>query len=1104
MFLNNLDIIFIQEHNVKAISQLDYIEKHCFIVLNSTFLLKGGTAIFLNRNSQVKVLKEEMDVKGHIVSVKCSYLGKEFQLLNVYAPSGKDRKKEREELFQNDLLFYMRNNLRNVIIGGDWNCITCFKDCSNLDSHLISKALQNVKDTLKLKDVWCLTNHIIEYTYVRDSYGSRLDRIYVKDLEGNVSQSSIMPVSWSDHNAVKVRIKVDDNLSCGRGYWKLNCNNLKHKIVKANFEHFWKDVKNKLKRKECQSILEWWDETKVQLKIFFKEMSKIINQERFGLLNLLKSELRIAYNNHSINCNSFNRIRELKERIAIIEDEICEGVRIRARVEERLNGEKISTYLLGKEKNAKTRIVKLNSENGMFITDAKAIQRKIVKYYRELYDEDTVDQEKQESFLCLIEPVIDDQMNKVLTAEVTESEVWKAINSMKYGKCPGLDGLSVEFYKIMWCFIKEEFLKVINFSISNFVMSKDSNSGVIKLIPKSGNPCDISNWRPITMLNVDYKIMAKILVNRIKPLLDSFISREQFCAIPGRSINNCNTLIRDIIYYLQDENVPAAFVNLDWSKAFDRINLDFLFKIMVKFGFSSHFVNLIRMLYNDAKSTICVNGNLTETFPIKKSVRQGCPLSMILYILAQEPLYRMLKQQLVYHTPELPNNLKTSVLGFADDSTFIINTDQGIIESLKVTEKYELASGARLNREKTSIIGLGNWNGRTNWPVTGLKVMTGSFKILGVTFHNEINEAIRINWMNIEQNIVKYIGVLYGRKLTLFQRTLILNSKVLSKAWYISQVYPMPSEVGKRLEQYIFKYIWHGNYQPINRKTMYLRKCDGGSGIINVAVKARVLFFMSCYKCIVNRLIGVELIAYFCQNRFSYLIDFGNLNCSTIMGAPYYNDVITMLRTVVKMEGYPCLKSKQVYWFMITDEAFTTKIESNYPLFNWKIIWENLNNKWIDAINREILFKYIHEVLATKDRLFMMSITDNHLCRYCGEPENIMHLVYFCSLSIPLVTWMKNLLVRVCNIKTGSFLRILKLDFIAYSKRDRNTAVIMLSDYISGIWYGHKLGLLTDDSHMIDFIKGRMLKNRYILCKILGNNLKNVFTEKYCQLEVLM
>ena len=85
-----------------------------------------------------------------------------------------------------------------------------------------------------------------------------------------------------------------------------------------------------------------------------------------------------------------------------------------------------------------------------------------------------------------------------------------------------------------------------------------------------------------------------------------------------------------------------------------------------------------------------------------------------------------------------------------------------------------------------------------------------------------------------------------------------------------------------------------------------------------------------------------------------------------------------------------------------------------------------------------------------------------------------------------------------------SFLKILKLDFVAFSKRDKNTAVVLLSDYISGIWYGHKLGFLTDDNHMISFIRGRMLKNRFILSKYLVDNFENVFTNRYLTADALM
>ena len=128
MMVQKLDILFVQEHNVKNISQVEYIKQYCDVVLNSTSLLKGGTAILINRKSNVKILQNEMDVKGCILSLKCNFLGTDLQLINVYAPSGNDKKLDREELFKNDLLYYCRNNLQNLIIGGDWNAITSQRD----------------------------------------------------------------------------------------------------------------------------------------------------------------------------------------------------------------------------------------------------------------------------------------------------------------------------------------------------------------------------------------------------------------------------------------------------------------------------------------------------------------------------------------------------------------------------------------------------------------------------------------------------------------------------------------------------------------------------------------------------------------------------------------------------------------------------------------------------------------------------------------------------------------------------------------------------------------------------------------------------------------
>ena len=446
MMVQKLDILFVQEHNVKNISQVEYIKQYCDVVLNSTSLLKGGTAILINRKSNVKILQNEMDVKGCILSLKCNFLGTDLQLINVYAPSGNDKKLDREELFKNDLLYYCRNNLQNLIIGGDWNAITSQRDCSNPENNLLSKSLSMFKNNLKLKDVWLLTNHNIEYTYVKKDYGSRLDRIYVRDLSNNVQQTENIPVAWSDHNVIKTTIILNNELNIGKGYWKLNCSVLMQDIVTENFVNTWEKMKRNIS-KNGSSILEWWISTKGQLKNFFIRCSKIINQEKYGTLNILKYLLKREYELHSSNCSAFEKINSLKERIKMIEDDICEGLSIRAKIEDSVKGEKMSSYLLAKEKNAKTTITKLRSQNGTLLTNNKAIQLEFHRFYKELYSKGQNDVQKQEEFLDKLQKVLGEKENKILTDEVTESEVWEVIKGMKNGKCPGIDGLPVEFYK---------------------------------------------------------------------------------------------------------------------------------------------------------------------------------------------------------------------------------------------------------------------------------------------------------------------------------------------------------------------------------------------------------------------------------------------------------------------------------------------------------------------------------------------------------------------------------------------------------------------------------------------------------------------------------
>lgn len=164
--------------------------------------------------------------------------------------------------------------------------------------------------------------------------------------------------------------------------------------------------------------------------------------------------------------------------------------------------------------------------------------------------------------------------------------------------------------------------------------------GVITLVFKKGNKLDLENYRPISLLNTDYKILTKILANRMKRVIGGIIQPTQSYSIPRRDIADTIGTIRDVIEYMNS----GIVLGIDWNKAFDKVEHKFLFKVLEKFGFGERMVGWVRRLYGSARSCVKVNGILTDTFDVGRSVQQGCPLSALLYALSIEPLASLIKR----------------------------------------------------------------------------------------------------------------------------------------------------------------------------------------------------------------------------------------------------------------------------------------------------------------------------------------------------------------------------------------------------------------------------------------------------------------------------
>ena len=268
---NDINIINLQEHNLKkSDSLLDIFYEYFYIFINESIYLKGGTAILVDKRLTNKIVHIEKSGDSRMISAKFIVGSQHLHILNIYSPSGSKYHQERENLFKNEILYYLRNNLSNTIICGDFNCITNARDKSKNGHCPISKSLQMTLNNLKLTDIWTMHHKDIQYTYFRNNYGSRLDRIYAAEFKNNISNIYVKPISISDHHCVIADVNLNTSIKIGRFYWKLNTNLLECEDIEEEFKILWNRMCNYKSR--YSNINDWWDLcAKVEIRKFFQK-----------------------------------------------------------------------------------------------------------------------------------------------------------------------------------------------------------------------------------------------------------------------------------------------------------------------------------------------------------------------------------------------------------------------------------------------------------------------------------------------------------------------------------------------------------------------------------------------------------------------------------------------------------------------------------------------------------------------------------------------------------------------------------------------------------------------------------------------------------------
>jgi len=535
---------------------------------------------------------------------------------------------------------------------------------------------------------------------------------------------------------------------------------------------------------------------------------------------------------HELNSAVVEEYCDLKKEFEELYDEKAKGAILRSRTKWIAQGERNTKYFYGLEKRNSTHqsIVQLQTEDNDLIESTKDILDEIHKFFSKLYSSSyKTNVDLMEEYGCFFEnlPQISEADSDELGKEITIDECEVAMRQMADNKSPGDDGLPVEFYKQFWPELKEMLFTVYKHSLTCGEFYGSMTRGIIRLLPKPEKDLlHIKNWRPITLITVDYKILSKVLANRLKRYLSKIISEDQAGFIKGRYIGENIQSLLEIADEIAEKGEEGLMLSLDIEKAFDSIEFPFLFQAMAAFGIGEEFQSMIQTLYSNTSSSVMNNGYATHRFPLLRGVRQGDPLSPYLFILGMEILAIAIRNCDLIKGLEL-NGRVYKLLQYADDTTVFLKDDESLKSLLILLDMFEECSGLKTNKGKTSATGLGIWKKRKE-TLSGVKISPDEIKILGIWFCHDKKVMQDLNVGGKLEKIKKTLNSWFNRGLSLQGKIMVLKSLGLSQLTYPMTNLFVPKHYLEKIDKFVFQYIWGNSKKVKIRKTVLIQNYEDG------------------------------------------------------------------------------------------------------------------------------------------------------------------------------------------------------------------------------------------------------------------------------------